>query len=509
MKFTDVKLKLLESNSFADIHAGVANNFYSPKEPIFSEKEKNLADLLIKEIKKGSVFRKKIEGVSSDFNEDFLDDVVSYVQLNGLSEKLPSKNDFIFLFDALNNLVSKIKFIVDKHLFSEYVLYNSIGLRQFSFFSLDEDLEELMINSPKSVFVFHKKYGMCRVEIEVSDKDLDDVIQKIALTIKKNFGGSNAVLDARLPDGSRVNATVSELSPTGSTLTIRKFSVIPLTILDLIENGTISSEAAGFLWLMVDGMGNSPQNVLVAGGTASGKTTFLNILSNFVRLSDRIISIEDTIELSLLARENWVALESRSNPNAEVLMDSLLKNAMRMRPDRLIIGEVRGSEALSLFNAMDTGHQGCMGTIHANNAREAVVKLQEKPLSVPESMIPLLDLIVVMQRRYSKERGMQRRITQIVELSRMDDKVLFGSLFEFDEKSYSLKRTGISGTLLEEIAKNNSISKAVVMNEIIIRKKILEWMISQDIRKPLEVLEVIDTYYYNPEKVLKTITETN
>lgn len=134
MKFTDVKLKLLESNSFADIHAGVANNFYSPKEPIFSEKEKNLADLLIKEIKKGSVFRKKIEGVSSDFNEDFLDDVVSYVQLNGLSEKLPSKNDFIFLFDALNNLVSKIKFIVDKHLFSEYVLYNSIGLRQFSFF---------------------------------------------------------------------------------------------------------------------------------------------------------------------------------------------------------------------------------------------------------------------------------------------------------------------------------------------------------------------------------------
>ena len=131
-----------------------------------------------------------------------------------------------------------------------------------------------MVNSPKRVFVFHKVYGMCRVEIEVSEKDLDDVIQKIALTIKKNFGGSNAVLDARLPDGSRVNATVSELSPTGATLTIRKFSVIPLTILDLIENGTISSEAAGFLWLMVDGMGNSPQNVLVAGGTASGKTTF-------------------------------------------------------------------------------------------------------------------------------------------------------------------------------------------------------------------------------------------
>lgn len=508
MKFTDVKLKLLESNSFAEIHAGLANNFYFPKEPIFSEKEKKLANVLVKEIRKGSISKKKFEGILNDFKEDFLEDVVSYIQLNGLNEKLPSKNDFDLLFNILSKFVSKIKFIVDKKLFSEYVLHNAIGLRQFSFFSLDDDLEELMVNSPKRVFVFHKVYGMCRVEIEVSEKDLDDVIQKIALTIKKNFGGSNAVLDARLPDGSRVNATVSELSPTGATLTIRKFSVIPLTILDLIENGTISSEAAGFLWLMVDGMGNSPQNVLVAGGTASGKTTFLNILSNFVKLSERIISIEDTIELSLLARENWVALESRSNPNAEVSMDSLLKNAMRMRPDRLIIGEVRGSEALSLFNAMDTGHQGCMGTIHANNARETVIKLQEKPLSVPESMIPLLNLIVVMQRRYSKEKGMQRRITQIVELSRMDDKVLFGSLFEFDEKSDSLKRTGISGTLLEKIAKTNSVSKAVVMNEIVIRKKILEWMLSHEIRKPLEVLEVIDTYYYNPEKVLKTISET-
>ena len=509
MQFTQVKLKLLENNSFADIHQGLANNFYSPKAPIFSDKEKTLADFLVKEIQKGSVFRKKFEGLPEDFNDEFLDEVVSYIQLNSLSEKLPSKKDFEYLMDTFQNLAAQIKFIVDKKLFSAYVLYNSIGLKQLSFFSLDDDLEELMVNSPQNIFVFHKKYGMCRTDVSLSEKDLTNIIQKIALTIGRELNGKNAVLDARLPDGSRVNATICELSPTGATLTIRKFSAIPLTILDLIENNTLSSEAAALLWLMVEGFGNSPQNIIVAGGTASGKTTFLNILSNFIRLNERVISIEDTIELSLLARENWVALEARSNPNEEVLMDSLLKNAMRMRPDRLIIGEVRGEEALSLFNAMDTGHQGCLGTIHANNAREAVMKLGEKPLCVPQAMIPLLDIIIIMQRRYSKERGMQRRVTQIVELSRMDDKVLFGNLFDFDEKSDFLKRTGISGTVLEEIAVKNSLSKLEVMNEIVIRRKVLEWMLKEGIRKPLEVLEVIDTYYYNPEKVLKTISDLN
>jgi flagellar protein FlaI len=507
MQFTEVKLKLLETTAFADIHQGLANNFYSPKAPVFSDKEKNLAEFLIKEIQKGSVFRKKFEGLPDDFNDEFLDEVVSYIQLNGLSEKLPSKKDFDFLLSTFQNLANQIKFIVDKKLFSAYVLFNSIGLKQLSFFSLDDDLEELMVNSPQNIFVFHKKYGMCRTDLSITEKDLTDIIQKIAVTIGKVLGGKNAVLDARLPDGSRVNATISELSPTGATLTIRKFSVVPLTILDLIENNTISSEAAAFLWLMVDGFGNSPQNMIVAGGTACGKTTFLNVLSNFIRLNERVISIEDTIELSLLARENWVALEARSNPNAEVLMDSLLKNAMRMRPDRLIIGEVRGEEALSLFNAMDTGHQGCLGTIHANNSKEAVMKLQEKPLCVPEAMIPLLDIIVIMQRRYSKERGMQRRVTQIVELSRMDNKVLFGTLFDFDDKNDFLKRTGISGTVLEEIAQKNSISKVAAMNEVFVRKKVLDWMLKEGIRKPLEVLEVIDTYYYNPEKVLKTISD--
>jgi len=502
-----MKLKKIESSPFADIYQGLSSNFYDVKQSSFSEKEKAFATFLIKQILKGGVSRKDFEGAPDDFNDNFVDMIVSIVQMDELIDKLPPKKVFVELLESLVKITSKIKFIQDKAVFSEYVLHNSIGLKQLAFFSLDDDLEELMVNGPEDIFVFHRKHGMCKTNVVIDEKTLTDIIQRIALTIGRNFDPKNPLLDARLPDGSRVNATLADLAPTGATLTIRKFSSIPMTILDLIQNKTITSEAAAFLWTVVDGLGTHPQNILVAGGTASGKTTMLNVLSNFIRLNERVVSIEDTIELALLGRENWVALEARNSVGSEITMDSLLKNAMRMRPDRVIVGEVRGPEALTLFTAMDTGHQGCLGTIHANNAREAIVKLQERPLEVPQAMLPLLDFIVIMERHYSKETGMQRRVTQIVELSRMEDKVLFGTLFEFDDKLNYLKRTEIQSQILEEIAKKNSMTKNELSKEVSVRKVILDWMLKQNIRKPLEVLEVIESYYYNPEKVMSTISE--
>jgi flagellar protein FlaI len=506
MKFTEMRLKKIESTPIADIYQGISNNFYDVKPLPLSDKEIAFSEFLSKEIHKGGVLRREFEETSEDFNDAFMDTVVSLVQINGLVERLPSRQQFVSLLEAMIKLIAKVGFVQDKVLFSEYVLHNSVGLKQLAFFSLDDNLEELMINGSDNIFVFHKKYGMCKTSVSIEQKDLIDVIGRIAFTINRKFDSANPLLDARLPDGSRVNATLSDISPTGATLTIRKFSQIPLTILDLIENNTISPDAAAFLWLMVEGYGVYPQNILLAGGTACGKTTFLNILSNFIRLNERIVSIEDTIELSLLGRENWVALESRSSVGSEVTMDSLLKNAIRMRPDRIIVGEVRGSEAQTLFTAMDTGHQGCMGTVHANNAKETLIKLEEKPLSVPRSMLPLLDIIVLMQRRYSKERGMQRRVVQIVELSRMEEKVLTSPLFEYDEKGDVLMRTGLESQILEEMARQCSLEKNDLKREIEVRRNILEWMVREGVRRPLEVLEVIESYYYNPEKVLSTIS---
>jgi flagellar protein FlaI len=293
------------------------------------------------------------------------------------------------------------------------------------------------------------------------------------------------------------------------SLTVRKFSQIPLTILDLIENKTISSELASFLWVLVDGGGNFQKNILIVGGTASGKTTLLNVLANFSRLHERIVSIEDTLEISLLSRDNWVALEAKSNSGEEITMDDLLKNSLRMRPDRIIVGEVRGKEALTLFTAMDNGHAGCMGTIHANNAREAVVKLQERPFLVPSTMIPLVDLIVVIQRFYSKESGIKRRITEISEVSRMDNKVLLGNIYDYDDSLGQIKRTEVPSRIMDILSNQLSMTKNDLKKEIETRQLILDWMIEKNIRKPNEVLEFIQSYYYRPDKVLQMIKSGN
>jgi len=509
MDFTNKKLALLESNDFADIYSGLAHNFYAVKEKVFSEKELAFATILEGLIQRKGSFSElnNTPDIPKNFVDSFRDEVVSAIEINGLVERLPSRKDFVSLLDPFTKLVVNVPFIKDKLLFCERVLHNSIGLKQLSFFSLDDDLEELMINSLDSIFVFHKRFGMCKISLSLSQRVFESIIWRIAFSVNKKFDAEHPLLDARLPDGSRVNATVSDVSPKGNSLTIRKFATIPLTVLDLIENGTISSEAASFLWLMVDGMNLFPQNIIVSGSTASGKTTLLNILSNFIRFSERIVTIEDTLELSLLDRSNWVALEAKHAMDCEVSMDALLKNALRMRPDRIVVGEVRGSEAITLFTAMDNGHSG-LGTLHANDAREAVVKLQERPFEVPSVMVPLVDLIVVMQRHYSKQFGIQRRVVQIAEVSRMENKVLLANVYEFRPAEGKLLRTDVPSHVIEDLAEKTTVSKNDLKKEMETRRMILEWMLEKGIRKPHEVLEVIQSYYYNPDKVTSMVFES-
>ena len=331
------------------------------------------------------------------------------------------------------------------------------------------------------------------------------MLQRIANTVRKEFNSDNPLLDARLPDGSRVNATYNIVSPKGISLTIRKFLNIPLTVLDLIKSKALTPEVASFLWLMVDGFGFFPKNILITGGTASGKTTFLNTLSNFIRLEDRIISIEDTLELSLLDRENWIALEAKHS-GKEITMGDLLKNALRMRPDRLIVGEVRSKDAQTLFTAMDNGHTGCLCTVHSNNARELIIKLQEHPFDVPKSMLPLVDLIIVMKKVYIRGKGVWRGVSQISEVTRMESKVLLANVYETN-KNDGLVRSNIPSYVVEKLAEEMDITKNELKKEMETRRLILEWLIEKNVEKPLEVLEFIQSYYYNPEKVLSLISK--
>jgi len=244
-----------------------------------------------------------------------------------------------------------------------YLISGRLGLLEIPLH--DDRLEEVMVNGYNiPVFVFHRKHQMCETNIVLDRNEVDRIIESIANLVNRPIDSRFPMLDAFLPDGSRVNATTADITMNGATLTIRKFSKNPLTVIDLINFGTLDIDTAAFLWQAVEGyFGAKPANTLIVGGTGSGKTTLLNVLSLFSMYNERIITIEDTPELQIPHKHviKMVTRPARPGmPEYEITMDDLIKNALRMRPDRIFVGEVRGEEAHSLLVAMNTGHDGAL-----------------------------------------------------------------------------------------------------------------------------------------------------
>ncbi len=297
----------------------------------------------------------------------------------------------------------------------------------------DESIEEIVINgSQEAVMVYDREKGLTKTDFVLDEKAISSLIQSIAVYNKKKIDEAHPVMDARLPDGSRVNATIPPATPQGSTITIRKFLKKKNTLIDLVKNGTLTSEAAAFLWCCVEGLDELAANIIIAGGTGSGKTTTLNTLCSFIPPNQRIVVLEDTMELQI-AHQNVVRMEAAR----KVTMDSLLKNCLRMRPDRIIVGEVRGSEAVSLFEAMNTGHRGVMGTLHANSAKDVLLRVTNPPMNVPQNLLSSLDLVVIQKKMPSGK----RRVVEISEIATQGTQSAYNQLFLF--KNGALTRTKI------------------------------------------------------------------
>jgi flagellar protein FlaI len=458
----------------------VTKQNYTPEEKILlGEIRNNLVDLAIS------------AGETFQVNEDKLVNDIK----NFIFNRLSANNENIS-----NKYIDKL---------SHKFLRDIIGYGEIDSLIQDDDLEEIMIiGINKPIFVYHRKNGMMKTNIQYNDKkELIDLIDSIARQINRRIDQESPILDGRLIDGSRINATIPPISADGPSLTIRKFKRDPMTIIDLITSKTISQELAAFFWLCFDGLGVKSANAIISGGTSSGKTTTLNALSAFINPKERIITIEDTLELQI-PHEHVIRMETRPanvENKGELSMNDLVKNSLRQRPDRIIVGEVRADEAITLFTALNTGHSG-FGTLHSNDARETITRLTNPPMSVPKIMIQAIDFIIMQNRIYTPSGISYRRISEVAEVVGIEEgTVQLNKIFQWNPERDMIENVSVASNTLQQLSELSGKSINDLYKEIENRKLVLNHMVKQNIRSIHDVSKVLELYYKDPQKVLKQI----
>ena len=375
--------------------------------------------------------------------EEFVDDIKRFVSENvSLSkisdEELAERIDQI-VADRLKDIYCPIETKVS---ISQQVYSSIRGFGLLDSIISDDSITEVMINGPEKIFI-EKKGRLTRLDKKFeSQRKLEDVIQRIVGLAGREVNQANPICDTRLPDGSRVNVVLPPIALCGPTITIRKFSKEPMTINKLIEYGSITQEIADKLELLV----KAKYNIFISGGTGSGKTTFLNALSNFIPKDERIITIEDSAELQITGIDNLVSLETR-NANAsgagQVTIRDLIKSSLRMRPERIIVGECRGGEALDMLQAMNTGHDGSLSTGHANSTEDMLSRLETMVLqgadglpleAIKQQIASAVDIIIHLSRLRDKSRKTMA-ITEVVGIK--DGEIELNPLYEFKEDEAS------------------------------------------------------------------------
>lgn len=455
---------------------------YSPEEKILlNEIRENLVDLAIS------------SGENFQLNEEkLLNDIKAFI-FNKFSTQPQNKN---ITNEYLDTLSGKL-------------LRDIIGYGKIDSLIQDDELEEIMIiGVGKPLFVYHRKYGMMKTNIRFNEEqELLDLIDSMSREINRRIDQESPILDGRLKDGSRINATIPPVSADGPSLTIRKFKKDPLTVIDLINSKTISLELAAFFWLCFDGLGVKSANAIISGGTSSGKTTTLNALSAFIPPKERIITIEDTLELQI-PHEHVIRMETRPanvENKGELTMNDLVKNSLRQRPDRIIVGEVRGEEAITLFTALNTGHSG-FGTLHSNSARETITRLTTKPMSVPKIMIQAIDFIIMQNRIYTPSGISYRRVSEVAEIVGIEEGVTqLNRIFKWNPERDRIENVSVSSSTLTQIANLSGKSLHEIYREIENRELVLKHMLNHNIHAVNDVNAVLELYYANPQKVLNEI----
>jgi len=479
---------LIEPYAYAVIRTDILKNTttYSVVEPLLNEQEQ----YILNKIKQGL-----IQTIS--------------VSLTAVRHEKELMN---FLEENVQNLLNEYGFCLtpEQYLKIMYYLYrNFVGLNEIEPIMHDPYIEDLGvdgINIP--IYVLHQRFGSLKTNIVYKNiEELREFVVKLAERCDRYISYAEPLLDGTLPDGTRVQATLAQdVTTKGPTFSIRKFREEPFTPTDMISLKTASAELLAYLWYAIE----ARSNLLICGGTGTGKTSFLNTISLFVPVESKIVSIEDTRELSL-PHEHWIPGVVRTGFTGtkvgEVTMFDLLKESFRQNPDYLIVGEVRGEEAYVMFQGMASGHPS-FSTIHAASLDDVIKRLESPPIGLSPSLIETLDLVIIMihAREYGKS---ARRVKEVMEIQNVDKetgKVNAIKSFSWVPVNDQIEYKGYSW-LLNEISSKKGIPITEIQREITQRKRVLNWMAERKLKNLKDITKYIAMYQRDKNKLLKMISE--
>jgi flagellar protein FlaI len=413
-----------------------------------------------------------------------------------------------YLIKRIKRAIKTFRLKISKDAIDKFIYYmkrDFLGYGIIDILILDPNIEDIScdgIGIP--IYVWHRYHESIPSNVMFSSREqLGSFITRLAYKAGHQISVSRPILEGTLPEGFRVHLTLEEISKRGDTFTIRKIRANPFTIIDLINFGTISPHIAAYFWILIENL----RSIIVAGATASGKTALLNSIAMFIRPEMKVVTIEEVRELRL--HENWIPMVTRPSFQLgvqEVTLFDLLKSSLRQRPDYIIVGEVRGEEAYTLFQSISVGHGG-LCTIHAEDVETVEKRLLTKPMDIPSMLIPMMNVIVLIRRTKIRDSTV-RRVLDISEITGvMDDseRAVFKKIYEWDSGTDSFIFTAKSASeshIFKKITELRHVPLETLQEELKRREYILKWMVRKNIKSYDEVADVVRRYYLNPNDVV-------
>ncbi|MCW4005168.1 MAG: type II/IV secretion system ATPase subunit [Candidatus Bathyarchaeota archaeon] len=412
-----------------------------------------------------------------------------------------------FLRDRISVLIKRFKINVTSDALEKFIYYikrDFLGYGIVDVVIRDQNIEDISCNGYGiPIYVWHRLYESLPSNVVFkTNKELDAFVTRLAYRAGHQISVSNPILEGALPEGFRIQLTLEEVSKRGDTFTIRKVRANPYTIVDLINLGTLPPAMAAYFWLLVE----NRRSITIAGATASGKTALMNSICSFLRPEMKVVTIEEVRELRL--HENWIPMVTRPSVQAgvkEVTLFDLLKSSLRQRPDSIIVGEVRGEEAYTLFQSISVGHGG-MCTIHAEDVDSVEKRLLTEPMNIPPMLLPMMNVIALINRTKYRD-NIVRRVLDLSEIAGVDPKterVKFQKLFEWDPRddTFPLQVDSYKQSVaLQKVAAMKHVPIESVVEELEKREYVLKWMARKGLKDYDEVSGVIRKYYVNPGEI--------